>query len=222
MVYLLSYPRSGRNLLSQMLGACGLEICMKHELDIYSDLPLGPEDFLILLVRDYKECLANHNFRRAIIDNPRLVIDERRIDQMFGPKFQKEYRAMQYVENLVLFDMIESKLSRRKFGMLEHRKALIYYEDLIDGKYSIIAEILHRLPVDTKDSFRKLAELDWDKEARKAKLNYDGVILSERAGPKYHVNRIQDPQYLRDRIYNLNPKIYNKYLKIYDTNDTQR
>jgi hypothetical protein len=198
-----------------MLDYLGFEVRKLHELEIYRHLPLKDGEKLILLVRDFKECLANHNFRRAIIDT-NLVIDKRRIDMMFGPKFQKQYRAMQYVENIVLYDLImESSLSQHRYGMLEKHKTIIYYEDLIETQYGVIAEIMNKFEAHI-DHWSRLAELDWDVEAQKVKENYDGVILSERAGPKFHVDRIQDPKYLCDKIYELNPYIYKKYLERYD------
>ena len=203
MIYLLNYPRSGSYLLTHMLDRCGLEVRKLHELLIYQHLPLKKGEGLVLLVRDFKECLLNHNFRRGIIDNPNFVFTKKHIDVMFGMRFEKAYRAMQYMENLVLFDMIRGN------------KILIHYEDLIEKKYAVIAEILDKFSANM-DCWSKLALLDWDVEAEKVKKVYQGPLLSEGKGAIHHVHKIQYPVYLRDRLRELNPKIFDKYLKRYD------
>ena len=196
MIYLLSYPRSGQHLLKHMLVKCRLNVYVSHEIQLYKEWPLKSNDKLILLVRDFKECLVSHSYR-----SNNITVDKRMIDNMFGAKFAKEYRAMQYIENLVLFDVAQCS------------KIVIYYEDMLIHKNHSLFPFVNRNFGDI--IFEEASRLDWDKEAEICFNNYDGVKLSG-GKLKHHATRITDVPYLTHLVKSMNPYIYNKYLTRYE------
>ncbi len=195
MITLLSYPRSGRNLLIHMLKCINLEVFATHRPIIHQEWPLKPHDKLIMLVRDYRECIPRHLYSEKIVSTEMVT-------KMFGREFGIRDRASQYIENLVLFDLCQAP------------KYLIYYEDLINrGKYEFKKLALWG------DHLLKnyiLADcLDWEKESAIALKNYDAPSMSG-GDLDYHKKSIEDIGFMESIMLDTNKYIYDKYLSRYE------
>lgn len=196
MVTLLSYPRSGRNLLRHMLKCIDIEVQATHRPIIHKEWPLKKEDKLIMLVRDYRECIPRHLYSEKIVSTEMIT-------KMFGIEFGIRDRASQYIENLVLFDLCQCP------------KYLIYYENLIklgEKEFDKLAHFLH-------DEFAydisvMLSVLDWETESAKALKNYDAPAMSGGL-LDYHKQRIEDVGFMESIMVDTNKYIYDKYLTRY-------
>lgn len=192
MITLLSYPRSGRNLLMHMLKCINIEVFATHRPIIHQEWPLKKHDKLIMLVRDYRECIPRHLYSEKIVSTEMVT-------KMFGIEFGIRDRASQYIENLVLFDLCQAE------------KYLIYYEDLINcGKWEF-----RKLGGWFSTSKYVLANnLKWDDESAKALKNHDAPAMSG-GDMDYHKQRIEDIGFMESIMADTNKYIYDKYLKRY-------
>lgn len=199
--YLLTYPRSGQHWLTHMLRCIKVNVYISHEIFFYKEWPPKPSDCLFTVVRDYKECIFRHLYWQHD------TITRQMIDKAFGSNHAKPYRAQQYIENLVMFDVYPNK----------HKKVIIYYEDMLARGKEALASCFMRFLM--AHQHKLLEELDWEKESQEALDNYSSPKLSN-GQLHYHVNKAQkdDVEYFRHMIYKLNPYIYDKYLKRYDHN----
>lgn len=189
MITLLSYPRSGRNLLRHMLKCTDVEVYATHRPIIYEEWPLKPHDKLIMLVRDYRECITRHLYSEKIVS-------AEMIGKLMGREFAVRDRASQYIENLVLFDLCQND------------KYIIYYEDLI--KYG--KKEFRKL-----SSFvnRDCEFLEWQKESDKSRQNYDAPSMSGN-DIDYHKQRIEDVGIMENLMRQTNKYIFDKYLSRYE------
>lgn len=195
MNYILSYPRSGQNLLAHMIGCLGIRVEKTHRFTIWDQWPPKPGDILILIIRDYRECIPRHLF-------PNEPVTTEMITKLFGREYGLRDRVAQYLENIVLYDVYpESKYS-------------IYYEDLIQGGKIVFERLAYWLG-SGKD---EIDALEWDREFQKSLSNYKHPKLS---GGKidFHKKRIQDIPLLEKLMRKTNPYIFDKYLKRYHEQD---
>ena len=199
MITLLSYPRSGRNLLSHMLGKIGISVFMTHRTILWQEWPLKETDKLILLIRDYKECIPRHLYTEKIVSAEMVT-------KMFGREFGIRDRASQYFENLVLFDVCPVT------------KYVIYYEDIMkDGKKEFI-KLAYWLCDNNNDRdvmYNLLGTLPWAKEFKISLKKYDSPALSG-SDVDYHKKRIEDVKHMERVMYLTNPSIHEKYLTRYE------
>lgn len=191
MITLLSYPRSGRNLLRHMLKCIDIEVYATHRPIIHQEWPLKEHDKLIMLVRDYRECIPRHLYSEKIVSTEMIM-------KAFGTEFGIRDRACQYIENLVLFDMCQAE------------KYLIYYEDLINfGKESFM-ELFSWIGFEAKLT----KPLDWEKECEISLKNYDAPAMSG-GEIDFHKKRIEDIGFMESIMLDTNKYIYDKYLNRY-------
>jgi len=189
MITLLSYPRSGRNLLRHMLKCIDVEVYVTHRAIIYEEWPLKPHDKLIMLVRDYRESITRHLYSEKIVS-------AEMIGKLMGREFAVRDRASQYIENLVLFDLCQNE------------KQLIYYEDLINfGKkeFRKLSSFVNR----------DCEFLNWEKESDKSRQNYDSPSMSGN-NIDYHKQRIEDVEIMENLMRGTNSYIFDKYLSRYE------
>ena len=187
MITLLSYPRSGRSLLSHVLGKAGIGVYRTHRLSIYKELPPQRGDKLIMLVRDYTECIVRHLHSEE-------VVSADMVSKMFGIEHGLRDRAGQYMENLVLFDMYPEK------------KYIIYYEDLMKHGYTEFLKLANWCG--------RFQLIDWDKEFNESLKNYDSKKLSG-GEINYHKFKVENLDLFHKLMRDTNPFIYDKYLKRY-------
>ncbi len=188
MITLLSYPRSGRNLLSHMLGKIGVSVFATHRTIIWQEWPLKETDKLILLIRDYKECIPRHLYTEK-------MVSVEMISKMFGREFGIRDRASQYFENIVLFDVCPVP------------KYLIYYEDIMTHGKKEFKKLAEWIGKDCNG-------LPWEKEFKTSLKKYDAPALSD-GKIDYHKKRIEDIKHMERIMYSTNPGIHDKYLKRY-------
>lgn len=197
MITLLSYPRSGRNLLRHMLKCINIEVYATHRPVIHQEWPLKQHDKLIMLVRDYTECIPRHLYSEKIVSSEM-------IGKMFGREFSIRDRASQYIENLVLFDLCQSP------------KYIIYYEDVIKNKKHSFSILCDNIIDEWDDEIEnRFIELDWDKEAAISLKNYDAPALSN-GDLDYHKQRVRDIPLMHKVIKDTNKYIFEKYLYRYE------
>ncbi len=197
MITLLSYPRSGRNLLSHMLGKIGISVFMTHRTILWQEWPLKETDKLILLIRDYKECIPRHLYTEKIVSAEMVT-------KMFGREFGIRDRASQYFENLVLFDVCPVT------------KYVIYYEDLMRGGKKEFAKLAYWLSDEwIEKKGIGLHDLSWAKEFKISLKKYDSPALSG-SDVDYHKKRIEDVKHMERVMYLTNPSIHEKYLTRYE------
>jgi len=195
MITLLSYPRSGRNLLRHMLKCIDIEVNATHRPIIHKEWPLKKSDKLIMLVRDYRECIPRHLYSEKIVSTEMIT-------KMFGIEFGIRDRASQYIENLVLFDLCQCQ------------KYLIYYEDLIKlGKIEFLE--LAKWKGFQFWKYTNASYIDWEKESAKALKNYDAPAMSG-GNLDYHKQRIEDIGFMEGIMIDTNKYIYDKYLSRYE------
>ena len=197
MITLLSYPRSGRNLLMHMLKCINMEVFATHRPIIHQEWPLKPHDKLIMLVRDYRECIPRHLYSEKIVSTEMIT-------KMFGREFGIRDRASQYIENLVLFDLCQSP------------KYLIYYEDLMLNKkhaFNILCNnIIDEWNFENSNNF---FNLNWEEESAEALKNYDAPSMSG-GDLDYHKKSIEDIGFMESIMLDTNKYIYDKYLSRYE------
>lgn len=190
MITLLSYPRSGRNLLRHMLKCIDIEVYATHRPIIHQEWPLKEHDKLIMLVRDYRECIPRHLYSEETVSTTMIM-------KMFGTEFGIRDRASQYIKNLVLFDMCQVP------------KYVIYYEDLINhGEDAFVNLYFNFLKLPYK-------HLNWKKESAKALKNYDAPAMSG-GEIDFHKKRIEDVGFMESIMLDTNKYIYDKYLSRYE------
>lgn len=198
MITLLSYPRSGRNLLRHMLKCIDTEVYATHRPIIHQEWPLKKHDKLIMLVRDFRECIPRHLYSEKIVSTEMIM-------KAFGTEFGIRDRASQYIENLVLFDMCQAE------------KYLIYYEDLIKGGKNslwLLARWIDGNTVFCGNAYTLLDELNWEKESAKSLKNYDAPAMSG-GDIDYHKQRIEEPGFMASIMVDTNKYIFDKYLSRY-------
>ena len=189
MITLLSYPRSGQNLLKHMLGKIGIGVKTSHRITLFNQWPPTGKDKLILIVRDYTECIPRHLASEKIVSAELAA-------KFFGREYAVRDRASQYLENLVLYDVCPVP------------KYLIRYEDLITKGKKEFAELAWWLNKDVE-------MLDWDYEFEESLQKYDSSTLSK-GRIDYHKERIIDIDRFHWLMKKTNPYIYDKYLKVYE------
>lgn len=191
MITLISYPRSGRNLLRHMLKCIDIEVYATHRPMIYSEWPLKQNDKLIMIVRDYRESIPRNLF-------PGKKVDDEMILSMFGKGFGIRDSAIQYMENLVLFDMCQ------------HPKYMIYYEDLIKlGEIEFVKLLMH-FQFETD-----FADIDWEKESAISLKNYESTPMSG-GDLDFHKHNINDVPLLGKIMKQANKYVFEKYLNRYE------
>ena len=173
-----------------MLGKTGVPIKKTHRITLFKDWPADKNDVLIVILRDYKECIIRHLCTDEIVSAEMVI-------RLFGSEYGYRDRASQYLENLVLFDVYP------------YRKHLVYYEDLI----TIGMEYF----MNTCMFFDRVPYFNWNKEFKESLNNYNGKKLS---GGKinFHKFKLDDPVLMDNIMREYNPVIFNKYLKRYETN----
>lgn len=191
MIYLLSYPRSGRNLLSHMLKCVDIEVTMTHRFIISEQLPLKESDTLIMLLRDYREAIPRHLY-------PKEPISTVMTTKAFGREFGIRDRATQYIENLVLYDMCQTP------------KHLVHYETIMKWGRTAFGELAVGLGVNQQ----KYIGIDWVKEKGISLKKYDAPAMSE-GDLKFHAKRLEDIPHLDKAMKDCNPYIFKKYLTQY-------
>lgn len=192
MITLLSYPRSGRNFLRHMLKCIDIEVYATHRPLIYSEWPLKPHDKLIMIVRDYRECIPRNLF-------PGKKVDDEMILSMFGKGFGIRDSAIQYMENLVLFDMCQCP------------KYMIYYEDLINFGEEEFMKLFSWIGFDAKLT----AGFNWEKESAISLKNYESTPMSG-GNLDFHKHNINDVPLMGKIMKQANSYIFEKYLKRYE------
>jgi len=192
MITILSYPRSGQNLMCHMLNAVGLECEKTHHIRLWEQWPPKKEDILIVLVRDFRECIPRHI-------HPNEPVSIKMITAMFNREYGLNEPAAQYLQNLVLYDIYPQQ------------KHLIYYEELV-GKFDFDFNLF---ALDLGVEWPILIDFDWDTEFKKSLDKYP----DPRSGKDvdYHKKRIEDIPLLEKLMRELNPIIFKKYLKRYET-----
>ena len=198
MITLLSYPRSGRNLLRHMLKCIDIEVYATHRPLIYSEWPLKPHDKLIMIVRDYRECIPRHLY-------PGEKVNDEMILRMFGNELSVRDSAIQYVENLVLFDVCQCS------------KYMIYYEDLIQNKKHAFNILCNNLFQEewTQEGSDKFGKLNWEKESAISLKNYESTPMSG-GNLDFHKHNINDVQLMGKIMKQANKYIFEKYLNRYE------
>lgn len=197
MITLLSYPRSGRNLLRHMLKCIDIEVYATHRPIIHKEWPLKKHDKLIMLVRDYRECIPRHLYSEKIVSTEMIM-------KAFGTEFGIRDRACQYIENLVLFDMCRVK------------KCLIYYEDLINFGKTEFLKVVYFLRNESKHDISKMFHvLNWETESAKALKNYDAPAVSG-GEIDFHKKKIEEPGFMEQIMKDANNYIFEKYLTRYE------
>ena len=135
----LSYPRSGQNWVRYILTQLGVDCTYTHDTDQVAD-----DTNLILLLRNYKECILRNNMEGFEANNvilPRLPYYSREQSWlMLGVCYQSSYLA-----------------DVKEFDQHTGGKHLLYYEDLITDPVPTINKLSLFLGVNADDF---LANLD--------------------------------------------------------------
>jgi hypothetical protein len=169
-------------------------VYISHEILYYKEWPFKPGDNLILLVRDFKECLPRQLYPSHDFVSTKMIND---IFTIKKPKFSCGY---QYIENLVMFDILP-----------KNRKHIFYYEDLMTNKKQALYSFA---PFLLPGQLALLDKLNWDEEFEKSLANYKNPMSGGKLN--FHVNKLEDAQYLTRRVKELNPYIFDKYLQQYE------
>ncbi|MEE9451088.1 MAG: hypothetical protein V3V72_13645 [Ignavibacteriaceae bacterium] len=182
-----------------MLSKIEVSVFTTHRTIIWQEWPLKESDKLILLIRDYKECIPRHLYTEKIVSAEMVT-------KMFGREFGIRDRASQYFENIVLYDVCPIP------------KYLIYYEDIMkDGKKEFM-KLVESLWGHTYSQYKnKTKDLQWAKEFKESLIKYDAPALSD-GKIDYHKKRIEDIKHMERIMYSTNPGIHDKYLKRYEQN----
>lgn len=211
MITLLSYPRSGRNLLSHMLCKIGIEVKMTHRPIIHKEWPLKSDDKLILLLRDYSECIPRHLYTEQMVSAEMM-------SKIFGREFGIRDRASQYFENIVLFDLCQCP------------KYVVYYEDIMNRGIDEFTRLAYWIDYGlsspwghvhhgTRYKFYREQtipdKISWEKECQISLQKYDSPALSD-GEIDYHKKRVEDIGHLHKVMKDTNPYIFEKYLSRYE------
>ena len=116
---------------------------------------------------------------------------------MFGKGFGIRDSAIQYMENLVLFDMCQCP------------KYMIYYEDLINHGEDAFVNLYFK--------FLKLPykHLNWEKESAISLKNYEATPMSG-GNLDFHKQNIDDLPLMGKIMKQANSYIFEKYLSRYE------
>lgn len=218
-VYLLSYPRSG-NFWTRYI----IEYISKRPTqgyDSHLDGPLsnrynlgvdlsakpivikshaetgGPDDGIILIIRDYKESITRHaksgNFKTPNRMKEHFIHETQGIS----------HQGVDYIKTIELYDKFPGK------------KMVFYYEDLLQHPKNEIAKIVDFLNLDVSlmDKFMNEYNIHFKKSAK----GYHAGSHTMGNNIHYHISSLSD-QYIKFMNYHVKSNhadIFNKYLKRY-------
>lgn len=218
-VYLLSYPRSGnfwtRYIIefiskrptqgydSELDGPIGA----RHNLGVdLSAKPIvikshaevgGPDDGIIMILRDYKEAITRHA-KSSNLKTPQEQ-KEHFIQETQGSSNQ----GVDYISIIETYDKFPGN------------KMFIYYEDLITNPGKEISKIVKFLQLDEKNLRDFLSEYSIHHE--RSASSYHAGSYTRGKNIHYHISSLSNDyiSFMDDYIKNLHPKIYEQYLKRY-------
>jgi len=190
---LLSYPRSGTNLLQHMIRSCNGNVLPTHYIKDGSK----SDEKLILIIRNYKECITRNLYSWQDKYKKNRCINNDLIDRLFTSEYDITARANTYIHNIRVFDNWNND------------KYLIYYEDLIKDKEAFI-RLAEWLNISTHI-------FNWDIEFKNSLKNYKDPSVSNLTA-HYHERFLEDPVYFDVQIIqSAGNYLYNKYLQHYET-----
>lgn len=183
MKLLLSYPRSGSHIITNMVKACGDYIHKRHTPAIMQEHSI---EKLVLLLRDYRECLI-----REIYPNEYHITNQM-VDNMLGGYL---HSAEEY------FDLIDA------YDKFSGDKTVVYYEKLLTKKHEAFRPVARLLGLDD-------SSLNWDLEFAESLAAYGTLALSG-GNLKYHQYKIENMNYYEKVILGISPRELLKYLHPY-------
>lgn len=218
---LVSYPRSGQT---------WLRYCFEviTDLSVYGNIPLTDElNYNLSVVKkniNYFKLATTHNFYASqekhksnklilLLRNYKECIRRHREDNYFDDLISKKYCIKEepsYLMNLKLFD--ECNLE----------KIYIYYEDLIVYPKETLIKVFNFMNIKTYDidNFMKNYKIHKNKSVSK----YKDIFKKENQttnGDKllyYSLGKEKENKLMEDYLKFYFPKLYNKFLKVYDEN----
>lgn len=220
--YLLTYPRSG----THWIRFC-INYIMKKDETFYPSLVSGvhhfhsfeimeeylgkpwkkivnkDKDFLILVIRDYKESMLRHFF-----DNPEAVILHLKDDS-------RGQKQLKFFNNLDHFDQWPSD-----------RRLLVYYENFLSDprkELNQIAKFLRLKKNNISSLMRNLSKFKQEMINSYNDMHQTGplkIIGSQSEGKDFHYHQkkvsIDSIKRMEKTARNRSPKLYDKYLKRYE------
>lgn len=218
-IILLSYPRSGNTWVRYIF-----EFLSKRPTQGYdhkTDAPLGkrvdigvdlsappiavkshnelggPDDKLLVVVRDYKEAITRH--AKAGGWNTDQKLKEHFIQETSG----KERAGVDYVKILQLYDEYEGD------------KLLVYYEDLIEKPKDTITKIVKWSCI--SDEYVHLLFENFEEHKKNSIKSYSPKSHSGGSNLKFHSSQLKPEfiSFMTDHIKNKHPNVFDKYLKRY-------
>ena len=222
--YLLSYPRSGNTWVRYFVEFISQQPTSgyKNASDkaIGSKIPIGvdlskpvimekshkfygkeysPGDKLVVLVRDYKECMVRH----AAAESWKMSLDEK-AKKKFDEETKGKNEKVDYVEVLMYYDEWPGE------------KILIYYEDLMLHPKREIKKIVEFLDLNRKRMEVMFSNLE--KHINSGIRVYHAGSQTKGKNLKYHQGRIKPGlrQYMINQMKTKHPDIYKKYLECYE------
>ncbi len=195
----LSFPRCGANWLKYIVETIksDCEYTKIHRLPLYQQaaVPSHDKKKIIVIVRDYKECIPRH----MTVDKHRLGVVIEAMRKMRG--LTATQNPLSYIHPLAVYDK-----------WLEKNRLLIYYEDLMTGPEKQIKRIGAFVEADTSefiDSYEshRLTSLKSysDPQTKGEKLKFHRTIFSRKES--FYI----DDMFLRSEKC----KQYKKYLMRY-------
>ena len=164
----LTYFRSGTTMTKHIINKAGGEVIHFHQLPMDIREKYLKDKKLILLIRDYKECIVSNCWTRHRGEN----MTNRDIDDLFTDKYVEEYRAGVYIEHL------------KHFETWPNEKILIRYEDIIQNPSLEYFFLLHWMGLDCR--------FDCREELKRVKYEHE-ILSGEHI--RYHYNWIDDRVY---------------------------
>jgi hypothetical protein len=187
--------------VNHILKICGRKPYKTHKIKLYnikgtsyfsykSDRAMPKVHALVVLVRDYRECII-----RQIYRDDEAITNEM-IDLMMDRKHKEPaYDVYSYFQNLRVYDTLMSP------------KVLVYYEDLmtygLEG-FKPIADLLDL----------NISLLNWDREFQESLRRYTAPKMSG-GKLKFHQHKIEDIDYYNKKVLGIDPEMVDRYLKRY-------
>lgn len=155
-------------------------------------LPTTEKEPLILLLRNYKECIVRHNINNGIS-----------LETLKGSakgKAIKTPKKVDYISNLI------------EYNQWENEGHLIYYEHLMTTPGRVLGSLMYFMNNYTANVDKFIDEID---KHKKICLELYGKSVTKGKMLSYHVNRIDNPKEWDNYLWDNFPKIYNNYLTHY-------
>lgn len=157
---------------------------------------------VIILVRNYKECLIRHHGLQNIRSNYNNMQDFLNDESLNQP-------VSWYIKNIAAFE---------KF---KYKKLLIYYENLIRNPIKNFQEIAEFLNVDKSETEDFVKNLDFHKSNSISIITKGGHVSETQGDPlklKHHSSKldINEIRIIDNHFKSKNNKLYTKYLERYE------